>query len=86
MSSEFSYLYKTTFTIYCNTYLCKRATSNKISSFPVFATVVKGLVVELTSPYVESAWGSGDWGERVQVVGLVACYNYFLKKKKLQLV
>ena len=38
----------------------------------------KGLVAELTSPHVQSAWGF--WGKRVQAVGLAACCNYLSKK------
>ena len=40
----------------------------------------KGLVAELAPPHVQSDWRSK--GERVRAVGLAACYNYFLKKKK----
>ena len=40
----------------------------------------KGLVVELASPHAQSAWGSR--GERARAVGLTACCNYLLKKKK----
>ena len=47
-------------------------------TFPKPST--KGLVAELTPPHVQSAWGSRR--ERVRVTGLVACYNYFSKKKK----
>ena len=41
---------------------------------------VKGLVAELAPPHAQSAWGFR--GERVRVVGLTACCNYLLKKKK----
>ena len=40
----------------------------------------KGLVTELAPPHVQSAWGSRE--ERIRVVGLAACCNYFSKKKK----
>ena len=45
---------------------------------------VKGLVTELTSPYVQSVWGFR--GKMVRDTGSAACCNYFSKKKKKNLV
>ena len=42
--------------------------------------MAKGVVAELASPHVQSAWGSR--GKNVRAVGLTVCCNYFSKKKK----
>ena len=42
--------------------------------------MTKGLVAELAPPHVRSVWGSR--GKMVRAAGLVACCNYFSKKKK----
>ena len=49
----------------------------------VYNQTAKGLEAELAPLHVQGAWGSR--GERVRVVGLVACCNYFSKKKKKSL-
>ena len=43
-------------------------------------SIAKGIVAELASPHVRSAWGSR--GERVRVAGLAVCCNYLSQKKK----
>jgi len=43
----------------------------------------KGLVTEFTPSHVQSTRGSK--GKRVRTTRLVACYNYFSKKKSFQL-
>lgn len=46
--------------------------------------MAEGLVAKLTPLHGRSAWGSKE--ERVWSVGLVACYNYSSKKKKVSMM
>ena len=51
---------------------------------PTYYLLAKGLVVELATFHAESAWEFRR--KRVRTTGLVACCNYFSKKKKKNLL